>query len=371
MVFTRWQQRRHGTAVRATGIEAPEEVVPAKTEDLQGLLYHWGGNPIIMKRLSLVLTLVVCILALTIAPVLGAPKIIRLNHTLAPDSHYHKGLEYFAELIAEKTNGEIEVQIFHSSQLGSERDAIEGVILGTLEATLVSTAPLANFSKQFLVFDLPFIVKDRDTAYAALDGELGEMMAKSLEDKGIKTLAFWENGFRMLTNSRRPINQPEDVAGLKIRLMENPVHMATFRVLGAAPVPMPFGELFTALQQRTVDGQENPLVIIQTSKFYEVQKHLAMTGHFYSPAALLIGQRFFDSLTPEQQRAIEEAAVEARDWERQYCIDLEASLVAELKAAGMEVTYPDLDAFEKAVQPVYEEFEAEIGADVIRALRGY
>ena len=324
-----------------------------------------------MKRLCLALTLVVCVLAMGIAPAMGAPRIIRLNHTLAPDSHYHKGLEKFAELIDQKTNGEVEVQIFHSSQLGSERDAIEGVILGTLEATLVSTAPLANFSKQFLVFDLPFIVKDRATAYKALDGELGAQMAKSLDEKGIKTLAFWENGFRMLTNSRRPIERPEDVAGLKIRLMENPVHMATFKTLGAAPVPMPFGELFTALQQKTVDGQENPLVIIQTSKFYEVQKHLALTGHFYAPAALLIGQRFFNSLTPEQQQAIQEAAIEARDWERQYCIDLEASLVAELKAAGMEVTYPDLDAFEKAVQPVYEEFEAEIGADVIRALRGY
>ncbi|NMB17672.1 MAG: DctP family TRAP transporter solute-binding subunit [Firmicutes bacterium] len=323
-----------------------------------------------MKRLCLALTLVVCVLAMGIAPAMGAPRIIRLNHTLAPDSHYHKGLEKFAELIDQKTNGEVEVQIFHSSQLGSERDAIEGVILGTLEATLVSTAPLANFSKQFLVFDLPFIVKDRATAYKALDGELGAQMAKSLDEKGIKTLAFWENGFRMLTNSRRPIERPEDVAGLKIRLMENPVHMATFKTLGAAPVPMPFGELFTALQQKTVDGQENPLVIIQTSKFYEVQKHLALTGHFYSPAALLIGQKFFDSLTSAQQQAIQEAAFEARDWERQYCQDLEASLVAELKAAGMQVTSPDLDAFEKAVESVYKEFEAEIGADTIRALRG-
>ena len=323
------------------------------------------------RTVCFAMTLVIaCVFVAGLA--IGAPakKIIRLNHTLAPDSHYQMGLEKFAELVKAKTNGAIEVQIFHSSQLGSERDAIEGVTLGTLEATLVSTAPLANFSKKFLVFDLPFIVKDRATAYKALDGELGNQMAASLEPKGIKTLAFWENGFRMLTNSRRPIEKPADVAGLKIRLMENPVHMATFKTLGAAPVPMPFGELFTALQQKTVDGQENPLVIIKTSKFYEVQKHLALTGHFYSPAALLIGQKFFRGLTADQQKAIQDAAYEARDWERKYCQDLEDSLVSELKASGMQVTRPDLDAFEKACEPVYNQFEAEIGLDTIKALRG-
>lgn len=324
-----------------------------------------------MKRSFFVVLTIALALVLTTGMAMGAPKkIIRINHTLAPDSHYQVGLERFAALVAAKTGGAVEVQIFHSSQLGSERDAIEGITLGTLEATLTSTAPLANFSKKFLVFDLPFIVKDRATAFAALDGELGASMSASLEPKGITTLAYWENGFRMLTNSKRPINKPEDVAGLKIRLMENPVHMATFKTLGAAPVPMPFGELFTALQQKTVDGQENPLVIIQTSKFSEVQKHLALTGHFYSPAALIISSKFMRGLTADQQKAVKDAAIEARDFERQYCIDLEAKLVNQLKAAGMQVTRPDLNAFEKACEPVYKQFEAEIGADTIKALRG-
>lgn len=325
-----------------------------------------------MKR-TIFLALVVAMAILMVAgTAFGAPakKVVRLNHTLAPDSHYHKGLEKFAELVKNYTGDTVEIQIFHSSQLGSERDAIEGVMLGTLEATLVSTAPLANFSSKFLVFDLPFIVKDRQVAYKALDGAVGADMAASLTPKGIKTLGFRENGFRMLTNSKRAIMKPADVAGLKIRLMENKVHIATFKQLGAAPVAMPFGELFTALQQKTVDGQENPLVIIATSKFYEVQKYLALTGHFYSPAALLINQKFFNSLTADQQKAIEKAAVEARDWERQYCIDLEASLVKLLESNGMQVTRPDLAAFEAACEPVYKQFEAEIGADLIKQLRG-
>lgn len=294
--------------------------------------------------------------------------VIRIAYTLSPESHYHKGLEKFKELVEEKTNNKIDVQLFHSAQLGSERDAIEGVSMGTLEATLSSTGPLANFSKKFMLFDLPFIIQDRTTAFEALDGQLGSDMLSSLDSKGIRGLGFWENGFRMLTNSNRPVNSPEDVKGLKIRLMENPVHMETFKALGAQPVPMPFGELFTALQQKTVDGQENPLVIIDTSKFYEVQNNLAITGHFYSPAVFMINKDFFNGLTPELQDAINEAESEARTWQRDYCIDLEEKLVETLKSKGMEITYPDKKAFQEATQSVYDKFKDEIGEDLINQL---
>jgi len=331
-----------------------------------------------MKRIGILLLIVLMILSLagcgnkeTSSDVQQGDKpiVIRVGHTLAPDSHYHKGLEKFAELLKEKSNGKIELQIFHSAQLGSERDVIEGVSMGTIEMTLVSTAPLANFSPKFMVFDLPFIIQDRETAFAAMDGEMGREMMASLEPKGIKGLGFWENGFRMLTNSKRPIEKPEDIRGLKIRLMENPVHVATFKTLGADPVPMPFGELFTALQQKTVDGQENPLVIIDTSKFYEVQDYLALAGHFYAPAALLINKAFFEGLSPELQNIIIEAEKEARQYERQYCIDLEKSLVKKLEEKGMTITRPDKTELMKAVEPVYKEFEDRIGKDVIDALR--
>ncbi|MBZ4686587.1 MAG: TRAP-type transport system periplasmic protein [Clostridia bacterium] len=296
------------------------------------------------------------------------PIVLRVSHTLAPDSHYQAGLEKFEELVEQKTDGKIDVQIFGSAQLGSERDAIEGVSLGTLEMTLTSTAPLANFSKAFLVFDLPFIFTDRESAYKAMDGEVGQKMLKDLESKGIKGLGLWENGFRNLTNSVRPINKPEDVKGLKIRLMENPVHMATFQTLGANPTPMPFGELFTALQQQTVDGQENPLIIIDTSKFYEVQDHLAMTGHFYAPAALLMNKKLFDELDADLQKAIIEAADEAKKFERQFCIDKEKELLEKLKEKGMQVTFPDKEEFRKATMPVYEQFQDEIGKETIDAI---
>lgn len=293
---------------------------------------------------------------------------MRIAHTLAPDSHYNLGLEQFGKILAEKSGGKIKVELFHSSQLGSERDAIEGVSMGTLESTLVSTAPLANFSKKFMVFDLPFIIQDRQTAFAAMDGPMGKAMMDSLTSKGIVGLGFWENGFRMITNSKVPINSPKDLAGLKIRLMENPVHMETFKVLGAQPLPMAFGELFTALQQKTVDGQENPLVIISTSKFYEVQKYLALTGHFYAPAAFLVSKSFYDKLGPELQKALTDAEKEARTWERNYCINLEKDLVDQLKSKGMEITTPDKKAMQDATKSVYDKFKTEIGEDVINQL---
>jgi len=291
---------------------------------------------------------------------------LKVGHVLAPDHPYQTGLLYFSKLVKEKTNGEINIQVFPSSQLGNERDMIEGLQLGTLDISLVSTAPLSGFSKSFMVFDLPFIFKDRDSAYKVLDGKIGTESLNTLEKIGIKGLCYWENGFRNLTNDTRPINSPNDVKGLKIRLMENPVHMASFRALGADPTPMAFGELFTALQQGTIDGQENPLPIIWTSHFYEVQKYLAITEHFYAPAPLLISKARWNKLTSIQQDAIQKAAIEARDYERQLVKDMSDKLLEELIEKGMIVTYPDKNEFKKATRAVYEEFEDEIGKDFIK-----
>ncbi len=294
--------------------------------------------------------------------------VMRIAHTLAPDSHYQKGLLKFAEIFEKKSGGQVKVEIFHDSQLGSERDAIEGVSMGTIECTLSSTGPLANFSKKFMAFDLPFIIQDRGKAFKVMDGKIGKSILDSVADKGLIGLGFWENGFRMITNSKQPINTLKDIAGLKIRLMENPVHMETFRVMGAQPVPMPFGELFTAMQQKTVDGQENPLVIIYTSKFYEVQKYLALTGHFYSPAVFLVSKSFYNKLSPKLQKDLVASEKEARTWERNYCVDLEKDLVSKLKANGMIVTIPDKKLLQGATKSVYDKFRADIGGDIIDAL---
>lgn len=313
---------------------------------------------------------IVCLLLLAAGSAFAADKIVvRVAHTIAPDSHYNKGLEHLGQLLNEATKGEIELQIFHSSQLGSERDAIEGVSMGTLEMTLISSAPLANFTNAFLVFDLPFIIQDRQKAYVWMDGPEGQKILDSVLSKGMVALGIWENGFRMLTNSKRPVAVPEDLNGLKIRLMENPIHVGTFKTLGAYPVPMPFGELFTALQQGTVDGQENPLIIISTSKFAEVQKYLSLTGHFYAPAILLINKDFWEKkLTDEQRKIFTEAELKARAWERNYSIENEQKLVDSLKEQGMEVTMPDKAKFFEAVQPVYKEFEDKVGKEAIQKL---
>ncbi|AET69716.1 tripartite ATP-independent periplasmic transporter solute receptor, DctP family [Desulfosporosinus orientis DSM 765] len=290
---------------------------------------------------------------------------IKVGHVLAPDHPYTIGLKKFGELVEQKTQGKVKVEVFHSSQLGNERDMIEALQLGTQQMALVSTAPLASFTKEFLVFDLPFIFNDSQSAHKVLDGEIGQGILNSLESQGIIGLSYWENGFRHVTNNTRPINKPEDLKGLKIRLMENPIHMDTFRTMGADPTPMAFGELFTALQQGTIDGQENPIPIIWTSKFYEVQKQLSLTGHFYAAAPLLVSKTFFDGLAPEYQNAIKEASIEARDYERDLIAQQETEFLGKLKDQGVNVIEVDKSLFKEAVKPVYSKYEGEIGKDLI------
>ncbi|MCL6558903.1 MAG: TRAP transporter substrate-binding protein [Firmicutes bacterium] len=296
---------------------------------------------------------------------------LKVGHVLAPDHPYNLGLEKFAELVDQKTQGKVKVEVFHSSQLGNEREMIEGLQMGTVDMALVSTAPLMGFTKKFMVFDLPYIFETREHAYKTLDSEFGQELLKSLEEKGIVGLAYWENGFRHLTNSVRPVVHPSDVKGLKIRTMENKVHMESFRVLGADPTPMAFGELFTALQQKTVDGQENPLAQIETSKFYEVQKYLSMTGHFYAPAPLLISKQKWDTIPADLQDKIKSAAIEARDYERGLVQKADTELKEKLKSRGMQVIDVDINEWREAMSPVYQMFEAEIGKDVIEKVKSF
>lgn len=321
-----------------------------------------------MKK-RVVILMAAALLVVFMAASANAKMVFRVSHTLDPSSHYNKGLMYLHELLQKKSSGELSLDIYHSSQIGSERDAIEGVTMGTLEMTLTSSGPLSNFTKTFMVFDLPFIVTDRAKAYAWMDGPEGKKILDSLKKQNMVGLSIWENGFRHLTNSKRPVVNPEDAKGLKIRLMENPVHLATFKALGAYPTPMPFGELFTAMQQGTVDGQENPLVIISTSKFNEVQKHLALSGHFYSPAILVVNKAVWENKLNDEQRAImTECIAQARDWERNYSAEMDAKLAEELAKAGMEISRPDKAAWAKELDSVYKQFESVIGKDVIQSL---
>ncbi|QSQ08290.1 Solute-binding protein [Koleobacter methoxysyntrophicus] len=301
------------------------------------------------------------------------PITIKLAYVVPETQSTHIASEkVFKNYVEEKSGGRLKVELYPNGQLGSDRQAIEGVSLGTIEMTIPAAAVLSGFEEKFMVFDLPFLFESREAAHRALDGELGQKLSELLIPHGLKNLVFAENGFRNITNNKKPITTPDDLKGLKIRTMENPVHIAAFKALGANPTPMAFGELFTALQQGTVDAQENPISLIYTSKFYEVQKYCTLSGHVYAPTAVLINNDFYNSLPEDLQKIIREAAVAYRDYQRELAGQQDTEFIAKLKEAGMQVnelTPEQKKAFVEATKVVYEQFESKIGKDLIEMAR--
>lgn len=297
----------------------------------------------------------------------AAPKYaLKLGHSVPVENPYHAGAMRFKEIVEKKTSGNVAINIFPNGQLGTgERDLIEGLQLGTVDIYVGSTGPMGGFEKRFLVFDFPFLFKDKKHVYSVLDGEIGRYIMGLLDAKGLHGLAWLENGFRNLTNSKRPVNSPQDAAGLKIRTMENKVHMAMWRALKADPTPMAWSEVFTALQQGTIDGQENPISVIYTSKIYEAQKHLALTRHVFSPAMILVAKPLFDSMPAEYKKIISEAAIEAALYQRKICEDMENDLIERLKKNGMQITTPNPKPFQDACKGVYDQFRKELRKDAI------
>ena len=265
------------------------------------------------------------------------------------------GLEKLAELLDERSGGRIKVDVFHSGQLGQERDMIEGMMLDTLQFMFVTSAPLSGFTDAYNVFDLPFLFEDIAEARRFCDSDFGLQILASLESDGIIGLGFGENGMRHVTNSRRPITRPEDLRGIKIRTMENPIHMEAFRVMGADPTPMSFGELFTALQQGTVDAQENPFVVINSSRFYEVQEFLSLTEHLYSPCPLLMSRPFYESLPADLQRIVREVGLEAKDYQRAVNDEQTAQLLAYFDGV-INVNFVEKAPFMAATRPIYDRY---------------
>ena len=274
-----------------------------------------------------------------------------------PDTHpYVLGMNKLGELVKEKTSGAVTLDVFGNSQLGSERDLIEGLQLGSVQMTCVSTAPLSGFTDMFLVFDLPFLFETTEQARAVLDSEVGTEILQSVEAQGLVGLSWFENGFRNVTNSKKPIEKPEDLKGMKIRTMENQMHMAAFQAMGSDPTPMAMGEVFTALQQGTIDGQENPIPIIETNKFDEVQKYCSLTGHLYSPTPVFIAKDYFDALPAEYQTAVQEAALEAAPYEREQNDAQTEAGVQTLQERGMEINTPEKKAFQDATASIYDTY---------------
>lgn len=320
-------------------------------------------------RRSIFFVLLLLCTALFAMPVSAEPKfVLKLGHAVPEENAYHYGAVRFKELVEERTQGNVKIDIFPNNQLGTgERDILEGLQLGTIDMYVGSTGPVGGFEKRFLIFDFPFLFQNKAHVYSVLDGEIGRHILGLLESKGIRGLAWMENGFRNLTNSKRPVNGLGDIAGLKIRTQENKVHMAMWRLLGADPTPMAWSEVFTALQQGTIDGQENPIPVIYTSKLFEVQKYLALTQHVFSPAMIAVAQPVFMSLPKEYQTIFMAAAQEAALYQREVCDKMEHEYIETLKKNGMEVTTPDIEPLREASKKVYEDFRGELG-DVAKLL---
>ena len=288
-------------------------------------------------------------------------RTIRWGHLQNKEHPVSAGVNKFAEIVAQKSGGKLKVREFPNSSLGSEiqeQSALQG---GTQEMMSASTTTLAGIVKEMGVFDFPFLFANEAEADAMLDGPIGKRLADMLPPHGLVALAYWENGFRYVTNSKRPINRPEDLDGLKIRVMPNPVYMETFKTVHANPVPLPFGELFTAMETKTVDAQENPYPIIAANKFNEVQKYLSNTRHSYNTFIVLISKKFWDQLSPTEQKILQDAAIEARTYERQVSRAAAGKSLAELKAKGMivnDLAPAELARMREQLKPVSEKFAA-------------
>ena len=304
----------------------------------------------------------------------AAAKTIRLSHITAKDSPWDKGANRFAELVAKNTNGRIEVKVFPQSQLanGNQKAELEMLQSGVIDMTWDSPIILALFlDKRFDVFNLPWLYASMDVANKVADGPMGDLAMKWLEEKGITGLGIGVNGYRELTNSKRPITSPDDMKGIKFRVAGTKLYLETFKLLGANAVTMNFGEVFTSLQQGVIDGQENPTAIIDSSKLYEVQKYLTMWHYSFDPLVLCINKKLFDSLSPADRKAIRAAAKDAVAYERAVSAEEEKALPEVLQKKGMQVntlTPAQIAVFKVRVQPVYAMVEGTVGANNMKLM---
>jgi tripartite ATP-independent transporter DctP family solute receptor len=276
----------------------------------------------------------------------GAPIIIKAGHGVSENDPYHLGLKRMMEEFEKRTDGKYKTEIYPMNQIGTERDLIEGLQLGSVGMAVTSTGNLASFVPALGVVDIPFMIKDYAHADRVYMGPIGKELADVMSvNAGLKCLGFWENGFRILINSKRPVNSVGDVAGLKLRTMENEYHMALWRELGANPVPLNGAEAFTALMQGTVDGLENAQALIYTLKYWEAAKYVAVTEHLYSPAVAMVSSKLWDGMTPDEQKILEELFKENSVYERETAREAANKCIEQLKEVGVEITYPDKQPF--------------------------
>lgn len=296
---------------------------------------------------------------------------IRLGHVL-PESHsWHVAATGFAEEVNNRTEGRVSIKVFPSGQLGSEKEVIEGLQFGSVQAGLIGSGSFQGVEPRMGIIEMPYAWGARDQAFAALDGDLGVALADMLDGKGIKVLGWWENGFRNITNNVRPVEKPEDLAGLKIRVTPDKVRLATFEGLGAEPAPLSFGELYSALQQGLFDAQENPLAIIYSASFFEVQKYVSLSEHIWGAATLTMSKSVWDKIFPEDQTIVTEAATSWGLKQRDMVAAANDKLIAQLEAEGMQFNEVDKAAFIEAVEPIWESQKDVYGEELLTILDQY
>lgn len=297
-----------------------------------------------------------------------ADRTIKFTNGVNADHSVGDGVRKMQEVLNAKTGGKIKIHAFWGGAAGGDLAATQALRAGTQEMVCTSGSPLVGIVKELGVFDLPFLFASEKEAYAVLDGPAGKYFNTKLEAAGLVNLAYWENGFRNLTNSKHPVAKVEDFEGVKVRVMQNNIFLDTFKALGSNPLPMAFGEVFTALETKTIDGQENPFATIETSKLNEVQKYLSVTRHAYSPFFVLYSKKLWDQLNPQEQAALREAALEGQTVQRAASRAQDAQSLANLKAKGMVVN--EFSAAEQArvfakIKPVYDKHVPTIGAEAV------
>ena len=309
---------------------------------------------------------------------LAADKVIeiKIGHGDVETHPLHLSFVHFKEVLEKESNGHFKVNVFPNEQMGGDRELTEAVQMGNLTITAVSTSPVAAFNANFFAFDTPFMFKDRPEANATLDGKLGQLILDSMDKNNLKGLGYFENGFRLITNSKRAIHVPDDMKGIKLRVMQNAIHLAMWKALGANPTPMAYGEIFTALQQGTIDGQENPTPQIWNAKFYEVQKYVTVSNHIYTPYVLFANKEFYEGLSEEDKKLVQSASRQMIVYNRdlaakraQECLDnigkagleiieLKPEEVAQFREKSASVLPMIKEKLSKDVLAAYEEFMA-------------
>lgn len=282
------------------------------------------------------------------------------------------GMEKFAEIVAAKSGGKLKVNLFPGGTLGSDQANVSAIQGGTLEMATMNSGILASQVKEFAVYDFPFMFGSNAEAEAIVDGPFGRKLHDKLKDKGLIGLSYFELGFRDITNSKRPITKVEDLAGLKLRVIPNPINVDWVKALDANPTPLPFPEVYAAMEQKAIDGQENPVTVINANKFYEVQKHVVLSHHQYNPQSVLISKKFWDSLAPAQQKIVADAAAEATRYQRQQAREQVAIALDNMKKNGMQVTElppAELAKLRDKMRPVTAKHAVTVGQDVVAELQ--